>query len=165
MAVLNHKAEGRTPLDLKSVVVFDVPEFDYPHAPTEQRRPFRDPAGLPILRRIADGLSKRGYRTTEVKRAHGIEAGFGCRLRDESEISIILGVSKRRNGSISCGLITYYSPSLLDRWRASSDSTERVAEWSRLCDAINEEIVSTLRAPSVLWLTEAEASELWKRGE
>ena len=163
MAILKHETEGRASLGLKPVAVFDVPEVDYPHQRADQHRLFRDPAGLPILRQVAEGLSRRGYGTTEVKPAHGTEAIFRCCLRDESEICIALGVSRRGSGFITFYLITYYSPSWLDRWRGCGASRERVAEWNKLCETINEEIVSILHATSVLWLTEAAASERWKK--
>jgi hypothetical protein len=163
MAILKREIERRAPLGLKPVAVFEVSEADYPRQPAGQgRRLLRDPAGLPILRQIAEALSKRGYRATEVKQARGIEAGFGCSLSGKSEISIILGVSRRGSGFISCDLITYYSPSWLDRWRGRSALPDKVVEWNRLCEAINEELIGALHAASVLWQTEAEASERWK---
>lgn len=163
MAILKNRPHDQASVGLRPCVYFELPDASYPDSSSEKRPPFRDPAGVVILRKIVERLSNRGYRTTKVKPALGIEAGCRCRLMDDSNIQITLGVSRRQGGLVACDLITYYSPSMRDRWRGSSASTERVAEWNRLCETINEAIVGVLHATSVLWLTEAEASERWKK--
>jgi hypothetical protein len=163
MAILRHETHDQASVGLRPCAFFELPEAYYPAPPVGKHPPFRDPAGVPILRKIAKRLSNRGYHTTEVRRAVGIEAGFRCRLMGGSEIRIILGISRQKRGFVTCDLITYCSPSLLDRWRGRSASAERVAQWNRLCETINEEIVRTLQATPVLWLTEAAASERWKK--
>src|SRR6266404_6085294 len=127
-AILKPEIQDQASSGLRPCAVFELPEAAYPVLPPGKQPPFRDPAGLLILRKIAEGLSNRGYRTTKVKPAIGIEAGFSCRLMDGSEIRIILGISRHKDGFVTCDLISYYSPSLLDRWRGRSPSTERVAE-------------------------------------
>jgi hypothetical protein len=165
VATLRHETHDQASAGLRPCAFFELPEAYYPDPPAGKHPLFRDPAGVLILRKIAERLSNRGYRTTEVRPAIAIEAGFRCRVMDGFEIQIILGISRQKREFITCELVTYYSPSLLDRWRGRSAPAERVAEWSRLCDTISEEIVATLYATSVLWLTEAEASERWKKGE
>ena len=154
--------------DLETCVAFGVDESQYPPLESENAiRPFRDPAGLAILKRIAAGLSRNGYAVSNAKPAFGIEAGFSCQLRPGFDLQVSLGVSERRNGLVECDLITYHSPPFLKRIlaRDSTFHAEWVEDWRRFCLAVNNQLLQELGAVSVSWLTEQAASLRWKSQE
>jgi len=154
--------------DLETCAVFEIDESQCPPLePGKPPRPFRDPAGVVILQRIADSLATRGYVVSTVKPAFGIEAGFSCQLGEGFDLQVSLGVSTRRNGFVECDLITYHSPSLLKRifLRDATCHGEWVAAWRQFCTAINERLVQDLGAVSVAWTTEQAASTRWKAQE
>src|SRR5258708_30528889 len=86
VAILKPEIQDQASSGLRPCAVFELPEAAYPVLPPGKQPPFRDPAGLLILRKIAEGLSNRGYRTTKVKPAIGIEAGVLCRPIDGSRV-------------------------------------------------------------------------------
>jgi hypothetical protein len=144
--------------------VFVVPETSCPLAQQGRPRHFRDPAGLAVLQRIAEGLTESGYPATTAKPGYAVEAGLRCRLGDGFDVTVCLAVAERKGGFVEFELGTYHSPSLLSRiWRGRSGfDAQHITEWKRLCSAINDQIVQRVGAASVAWLTFEAAAARWK---
>ena len=121
-----------------------------------------DPAGVEVLQRIAKELTK-GYTVTEVKPAKGIEAGCGCRFGSSCEISVLLGVERKKTGYVNCCLITRWFAPFFRRKLKSYERPDRACfeQWMLLCGSINDVIGETFGGRSVRWMTDAEASALW----
>jgi len=149
--------------DLKTCVIFEVPEVGWPRLePGKKYDIFRDPSGIEILNRIRFGLVHQGYNMTIVKPGVGIEAGVMCKVDKLCEIAVILGVSRRSEGRITCDIMTYYSPSLLRRMTGRSiPGPNCAAQMQLLCRAIDNELTS-LGATSSIWLTHSEANSWWR---
>lgn len=149
---------SRTDFDaLKTCVEFDLPED---RCPTQEGRKHLDWT-LEVLGTIVTGVSTKEYRMTKLKAVHGMDVGYRCRLGRCCEISMFLGVERKRTGHLSCFLGTHwFAPlPLLPFQRRVMPSSNCVDHWMRFCGALND-ILGTLGATSVAWLTQKESDAL-----
>lgn len=115
----------------------------------------QDPAHMDVLKRIAAGLSARGYNVTKVKPwSYGV--GCRCRLAGSCEVAVCLHVDREKKGYVNCYLSTFWF-----RGRSEHNTVPDpacVEQWMHLGDAIRDIIVEVYRGTSVLWMTDAEAA-------
>jgi hypothetical protein len=151
---------------LNTCAVFDVAEAAFPDTVGGGRRPpFRDPAGLDILRCIADGLARSGYRMGAVKPAVGIEAACRCRLESGFDLLILLGVSRRRGRQLTCDVITRCRAPVIGRVLRRLRDDLLAGNWEQLCLSINDQLLRSVGATSVCWLTYKSAVSRWAEDE
>ncbi len=132
---------------LKSRSIFEVSEE---RLPLEARgylatRPFRDPAALDIVRRIAFGLRERGYEVTEPKHGRACDAIFRCRFKGFN-ITLILLIDDRKNGTIKGRMVTWKTRKpLLTRLLHGELSTPEMKEWWKgLSSALDRQLRDTV---------------------
>ena len=98
-----------------------------------------------------------------MRQGKGIEAGCHCRFDLSCEITVVLGVDRKKIGYVSCHLMTWWNPAFFHRFfrRGKSPCQECIDQWMQFCAAINEVVVEALGAISVQWLTMREANDFW----
>jgi hypothetical protein len=138
----------------KSRFSFKLP--DEPHGGLT-RSVFRDPAALPMLRNIAEGLRSDGYEVRNPKLGKACH-GYCEVLFPDVNVDVIMLVG-RRGGKIEFEIMTWprqtLRQSLLGRTLKSPDCEE----WSQLCSAINSILSRDPRLESVAVRTNVQAEE------
>jgi hypothetical protein len=124
-----HVGDTRT----KSRLSFKVSESE-PHK-NLKRTLFRDPAALPMLQHITDGLHAKGYAVTRPKTGKACHGCCRVTLPDV-EIDVILGV-RRRIRKIEFEILTWPSQTLRQRISGHSMKSADCREWAELCSVIH----------------------------
>ena len=117
----------------KSRLSFKLPDAK-PHK-NLKRTLFRDPAALPMLQRITEGLYAQGYEVTKPKPGKACH-GFCRVIFPDVEIAVVLLV-RRRRGKIEFEILTWPSRTLRQRFLGRTLRSPDCREWSQLCSAIN----------------------------
>jgi hypothetical protein len=136
----------------RSRLSFKLPDTE-PHKHLK-RSIFSDPAALPMLKNIAEGLHVQGYEVSGPK--PGKACHGGCRVIFPTvEIEVVLLV-RRRRGKVEFEILTWPSQTV----RQSQGHTMRspdCREWSELCLAIHDILVRDSRVESLLLRTSLDA--------
>jgi len=144
--------------DVKRCFVIRLSENAMPCVPADKpaRRPFSDPAGIPIAFKIAGGLRGEGYKVREPKQGKGCEAFFACYLRT-FRVNVVVGI-ERTPPALLCDITTWPSWPF---WRRTLPSD--INEWRALCSIMHQVISKQLTPDMLLWLTHEEADEFWEK--
>jgi hypothetical protein len=139
----------------KSRLSFRVPESE-PHT-NLKRTPFRDPAALPMLQNIAEGLHAQGYEVTKPKTGKACHGA--CRvIFPDVEITLVLLV-RRRRGKVEFEILTWPSQTLRQRISGRRMKSANCTEWAELCSAMHTILAGDSRMESVLLRTFSEAED------
>jgi hypothetical protein len=120
---------------------------------------FRDPAALPMLQSITEGLHAQGYEITKPelgKACHGF-----CRvIFPDVEIAVVLLV-RRRRGMVEFEILTWPLQTLRQRFRGRTLRSPDCREWNELCSAMNDILARDSRVESLSFRTfsDAESSD------
>ncbi len=132
--------------------------FKLPHAGLHKnlkRNLFRDPAALPMLQSITEGLHAQGYEVTRPKTGKACH-GFCRVIFPDVEIAVTLLV-RRRRGKIEFEILTWPSQTLRQRISGRSMKSADCREWSELCSAMNDILARDSRVESLLLRTRSDA--------
>ena len=126
--------------------------------PAEGTTIFKDPAGLAVLHRIKEAISlSHKYNLSSPMAAKGIEAGLEWHF-ESAVITILLGVRRRDCDFAEFYLITDCFPrgwwNKITNKDCLSDSV--LAHWKKMLDCINLELIRSLDAETINWMTEEE---------
>jgi len=133
----------------KSRLSFKIPDGE-PHQ-NLKRSLFRDPAALPMLQNIAEGLHAQGYEVSRPKPGKACHGGCHV-IFPNVEIELIL-LARRRSGKIEFEILTWPSQTLRQRFRGQTLRSPDCKEWSELCSAITDILVRDSRVESLLLRT------------
>jgi len=129
----------------KSRLSFRIPESQ-PHT-NLKRTLFRDPAALPMLQNIAEGLHAQGYEVTKPKTGKACHGS--CRvIFPDVEISVVLLVGRRR-GKIEFEILTWPSQTLGQRISGRRMKSADCTKWAELCSAMHTILAGDSRVESV----------------
>jgi hypothetical protein len=139
----------------KSRLSFTVPE-SVPYS-NLKRTPFRDPAALPMLQHIAEGLHAQGYKVTQPKTGkacHGV-----CQvIFPDVEIEVVLLV-RRCRGKVEFEVLTWPSQTLRQRISGRRMKSADCTEWAELCSAMHTVLAENSRVESILLRTFSEGED------
>jgi hypothetical protein len=139
----------------KSRLSFRILESQ-PHTNLKQT-PFRDPAALPMLQSIAEGLHAQGYDVTKPKTGKACHGA--CRvIFPNVEISVVLLV-RRRRGKVEFEILTWPSQTWRQRISSRKMKSADCTEWVELCSALHTILVRDSRVESVLLRTFSESKD------
>jgi hypothetical protein len=153
--------------EVKGCAVFEVSESYLPdeaHRHKRTNQPFRDPAALVVLQKIASGLRQQGYETTEPKHGKACDAILRCEFENFG-ITTIINVECRQEDVIRFRLLTWMTRGLLSRllYRERPPSPEIKDQWNRLCSVIGQQLGEITGGRSALWLTRNQAERDWSQ--
>jgi hypothetical protein len=133
----------------KSRFSFELPDIHPRH--DLKRTPFRDPAALPMLQKIAEELRAEGHEVSKPKPGKACH-GF-CRARfPDVEIALVL-LLRRRKGKIEFQLLTWPSQSLRQRLVGRTLASPDCKEWGELCSAIHSILARSSQLESLVSTT------------
>jgi hypothetical protein len=118
-------------------------------------RPFRDPAAVPIAQKIAEGLQREGYETTNVKPGKACHAGFECKF-ERMSVGVVFLIERMESG-LECAV---WSRPWRSLWRRRVPFTlVEIEEWRRLGAELDRIIKRNLKPDSYRWMTFREFEE------
>jgi hypothetical protein len=139
----------------KSRLSFSVPESE-PHT-NLKRTPFRDPAALPMLQSIAEGLDAQGYAVTKPKT--GTACHGACRVIFPNVQIIVILLVRRRRGNVEFEILTWPSQTLRQRISGRKMKSADCNEWAELCSAMHAILAGDSRVESIVLRTFSEADD------
>lgn len=144
---------------LPSIARFDA-SVQFVGSPDSKPRPFRDPAGMIVLRQISVALLAAGYEiATGPRPGKGCDAGLTFRSPSWSFFFVlVLSVRQRSEGNASCAIRAFPSRPLLQRilGRVLWVGDDFATEWRQFCNVINDCLLRDVHTNSISWSTRRE---------
>jgi hypothetical protein len=123
--------------------------------PRPRRSIFRDPAALPMLEKIADALTARGFSVTKPKTGAACHGWFQVAFPGFRIMVVLL--TGRKRGMVEFSIQSWPSQSLRQRWRTRAATSPDSSDWDQLCREIYNVISGEIKPESLQWTTFKEA--------
>lgn len=134
---------------VRSCFIFQLP--DESNGGRAKEPMFRDSAAIPLLRKITEGLRRKGFAVSVPKPGTACHAASTVGFPDVRIIMILL--VSRRGSVIEFHLLTWPSEPFVRRIVGRTRPPDEFEEWARVCSSINETLVRDVKPYSLEWTT------------